>query len=852
MPIPLLPKVKEKLETLVSMGVIERVEDPTEWCSPLVTVPKFDNDIRICVDLTSLNRSVKRELHPMPVVEHTLGMLNGAKVFSKLDANSGFYQIPLSVDSQRLTTFITPFGRFCYRRLPFGITSAPEHFQRRMEKILEGLPGIAIHMDDVLISGLTIAEHDERLRAALKKIRDSGHIIDVEGVKPDPQKIKAVAEMPPPKSVTEVRSFLGMVNYLGRFVPNLSTKAKSLSDLLCKKNEFVWGPSQQRAFVEIKFALTSSPLLALYNSNFETFILSDASSFGLGAVLLQKQEDGELKPVAYASRTLTSAEIRYAQIEKEALGIAWACERFRDFIMGKTFEIETDHKPLLQVLQTKSLDDHSCRLQRLRIRLMRYSYSMKFVPGKLLATADILSRQPLMEAEGIDFKNEISAFVCHVLSYLPVSDEGLSEIVNFQQEDAMLRRVHKYCISEWPEKCNDLLKPYWNVRDSLSIQNGILMMDNRLVIPPKLRNDILGRIHDGHLGIVKCRARARESCWWPGISMDIAEVVNRCHVCVKQRIERKEPLMPTDFPTRPWQHLAMNLFKLKGKWFMVVVDFYSRYPEVGTLKNLSTKEVIYFLKQIFSRHGIPEQVRSDNGTQFHPVKTSEFQKFAREYGFIHTTTSPHFPQSNGFAENAVKIVKRLLSKNADPFKTLLIYRSTSLANAYSLAELLMGRRIRTTLPVPSSSLIPIAVDRSDLEEKEGKRINRQKRNFNNHHGVIEKLEFKPGEIVWVKDRRSWGKILGKADTPRSFRVNTPAGEFRRNSSALTRAFTEETPEEFFEPVSGENEEPENVEPVANGFFHQQPEEHRFHSAPIPPRAPSGRVRKPTRRLIEEI
>ncbi|CAL8069840.1 unnamed protein product [Orchesella dallaii] len=870
-PIPLLEKVKKKLEEMVEEGVIERVDEPTEWCAPLVTAPKPQGDIRMCVDLTALNRSVKRELHPMPVVEHTLGQLAGARIFTKLDANSGFYQILLSPESRSLTTFITPFGRYRYRRLPFGITSAPEHFQKRMMDILEGLPGVVLHVDDMLIWGRTVKEHDARLRAVLRRLKDAGitlnkekcvfgvplikflgHIIDENGVRPDPEKVEAIEKFPAPSTVTEVKRFLGMTNYLGRFIPHLSEWSKPLYALTKANTEFIWGPIQQQSFDKIKQILVKEPTLALYDPNKETVVSSDASSYGLGSVLLQKQEDGNLKPVAYGSRTMTTAEQRYAQIEKEALAIVWACERFRDFLMGTTFMIETDHKPLLPILRTKCVDDLSPRLQRFRIRMMRYSYDIKYTPGKELVTADALSRQPLSQTGDKEFQDEVAAYVCHVVSSLPASDEKLSEIWTAQQKDPVLQRVMVCCTEGWPEKCTKMdaeLKKYWTVRDEITIQNGLLLRNSRIVIPKKLQDEMLGRIHEGHLGVVKCRARARESCWWPGQSEDIAEVVRRCPVCVQERIERKEPLIPSEFPTRPWMKVGMDLFQLNGNWFILVVDYFSRFPEVAQLSSTTTAAVIDKLKVFFSRHGVPEEVISDNGPQFHPLKTSPFQQFAREYGFLHSTSSPRYPQSNGFAENGVKIVKNLLKKNTDWYKALLEYRASPLANGFSPAELLMGRRIRSTLPVNPTSLIPTDVDKDELVEKEEIRRNKQKKAYDHHHGVVAKQELSEGEIVWIKDLRIWGKITGVAGTPRSYLVDTPRGSFRRNSSHLTRGFTDAVPESLVEL---------EFEDVAEDLLPDAEQQPPLEPIPEPNAAsPSyrtrfGRVVKPRRRLIEEL
>ena len=339
----------------------------------MVVVPKPNGNIRICVDLTNLNKSVMREKYPLPIIDHTLGKLAGAKMFSKLDANSGFYQIELDKDSALLTTFVTPFGRYFFKRLPFGISSAPEHFQKRMSEILDGLEGVVCQTDDILVYGSNQAEHDSRLKAVLntlecsgitlnkekcefsqKRVKFVGHVIDSKGISPDPEKIKAIRDMNPPQDIGGVRRFLGMVNQMGKFSNSLAEKSKPLRHLLSKKHQWVWGANQDKPFSEIKQELCSSPTLAMFDPSKETVISSDASSFGLGAVIAQIQADGWRRAVAYASRAMSETERRYAQIKKDALAITWVCDKFSDFLIGSTFLIETDHKPLIPLLELRA------------------------------------------------------------------------------------------------------------------------------------------------------------------------------------------------------------------------------------------------------------------------------------------------------------------------------------------------------------------------------------------------------------------------------------------------------------------------------------------------------------------
>ena len=353
-PLPLRDKVKQELNDMEAQGVISKVQNPTQWCAGMVIVPKKSGGVRVCVDLKPLNRCVLREYHPLPKVDEVLAQLTGAVMFSKLDANSGFWQVPLSEKSRELTTFITPFGRYCYNKLPFGISSAPEHFQRRMHSLLEGLDGVVCVMDDILMFGRTKHEHDSRLWAVLRQLSSAGvtlnsrkcefnktqitflgHVINHQGISADPNKTAAIDQMESPKSITELRRFLGMVNQLGKFSPHIAELSKPLRDLLSAKNAWLWTPAQDEAFTSLKKELTSPNILALYDPNAETTVSADASSHGLGAVLLQKANH-KWQPVAYASRSMTNTECRYAQIEKEALAATWACEKFATYIQGKT------------------------------------------------------------------------------------------------------------------------------------------------------------------------------------------------------------------------------------------------------------------------------------------------------------------------------------------------------------------------------------------------------------------------------------------------------------------------------------------------------------------------------------
>ena len=610
-PIPLRQKVKDELCRMEALGVISPMEEPTPWCAGMVVVPKKSGDVRICVDFRPLNENVLREVHPLPKVDETLACLAGATIFSKLDANCGFWQIPLSEESRSLTTFITPFGRYAFNKLPFGICSAPEHFQRRMNQILSGHEGTLCHIDDVLIFGKTQQEHDARLYSALTQIQSAGltlnagkcefskseikflgHVINKDGISPDPDKTNAVLAMPEPNTPTELRRFMGMVNQLGKFSSKISELSQPLRELLGNKQSWLWGPAQDDAFRTVKAELAKPTTLALYDQNAPTKIAADASAYGLGAVILQKHEDN-WKPIAYASKSMTETERRYSQIEKEALALVWACEKFSDYVLGKKIQLETDHKPLVPLFGKTNLDCLPPRILRFRLRLMRFNYSISHVPGKELYTADALSRAPITVKEVDDHQTEL--FINAIVSSLPASADRLQEYRAAQQADNHCQQLIDFCKRGWPEYKRQLpgdLHKYWSVRGELTLHDDLLLCGRRIVVPQSLQAETLQKIHSGHQGITKCSLRITSSVWWPGAKRQLEELVHNCPECTKAMLAQKQPLISTPLPEHPWEKLASDLFEINGNTYLLVVDYFSRYMEVQTLSTTTSAAVI--------------------------------------------------------------------------------------------------------------------------------------------------------------------------------------------------------------------------------------------------------------------
>lgn len=332
---------------------------------------------------------------------------------------------------------------------------------------------------------------------------------------------------------------------------------------------------------------------------------------------------------------MSETERRYAQIEKEALATTWACEKFANFVIGTHFTIETDHKPLVPLLGVKHLDSLPPRVLRFRLRLDRFSYDIRHVPGKELYTADTLSRAPLpKQADSIALQDLAELCVTAAISNLPASNQRRETYRQAQSEDPTCQLILKYCREEWLDKreIDPLARAFWEARSELTVGNGLLMHGQRIVVPKDLQTETLRKLHEGHQGIVRCRLRAKISVWWPGLSKQLTEFVKKCPECARETTHSKEPLIPSSLPEYPWQKVATDLFNLKGTEYLVIVDYFSRYPEVHQLRSTTTQSIVNTLKTAFARHGIPEVLRSDNGPQF---SSHEFAEFANRYQFMH-------------------------------------------------------------------------------------------------------------------------------------------------------------------------------------------------------------------------
>ena len=824
--VALRPKLKETLDDLEAQGVIAQVTTPTKWISSMVAVPKKNGKLRICLDPKDLNRAILRENYQLPTVEDIATRLHGAKVFTVMDARNGFWHVNLDEESSYLTTFQTPFGRYRWKRMPFGISSAPEVFQRKMQELIEGLMGIEVVADDFIAVGHgetfeeATKDHDKTLLEFLKrceernvrlnpeklKLRQSqvlfiGHVATDQGLKVDPAKVRAVVEMPPPTDKQGVQRLLGLAQYLAKFLPHLSEITKPLRDLTQSNTLWVWEEAQQSAFTKLKEMVTRTPVLRCCNLQEEVTLQCDASQSGLGAALMQNGQ-----PVAYASRALTPAETRYAQIEKELLAIVFACDRFDAYVFGRDLvNVETDHKPLEPIF-TKPLAATPQRLQRMLLRLQKYNLQVRYKKGKEMLLADTLSRAYLPEMNATEFSRELEGIDHRV--WLPVTNDRWQQLKNAAADDPVQQKLRDVIRAGWPEnraQISESVRSYFDVRDELTIQDELVFKGQQIVVPAVLRKELMEKTHATHIGIEGCIRRARETLYWPRMTTEIKEYISRCDVCLTHRNSQgREPILQHEFTARPWAKVAADLCEFDNRILLVVSDYYSNYIEVARLNNLTTRAVVKELKEIFARFGVPDALVTDNGPQF---SSAEFAVFAKTWTFEHKTSSPTYPQSNGKAENAVQTVKNLFRKcktsGVSEFQAPLDWRNTPTAGVgTSPAQRLMGRRCKTLLPVAGSLLQPSFPTEADTRKLLGTK-QRQQHYYNKQVRPLEPISVGDTVRMRLPGEKTWSPGTCTAEAgPRSYRVQVGGAIYRRNRRQLikTGESSEPTlPEDMFTP-----------------------------------------------------
>ncbi|KAK6743719.1 hypothetical protein RB195_010799 [Necator americanus] len=710
-----VPDLDAEIDRLVAEQVISPVEH-SEWATPIVVVKKKNGQIRLGGDFsTELNDALQLHQHPLPTAEDVFTKLNGGQLFTQIDFAEAYLEVEVEEESKEMLRINTHRGLYRYNRLPFGVKSAPGVFQQIMDSIICGLEGVAAYLDDVIVTGRTQQEHRHNLEALfggiheygfrvllekcnflMPQIRYLGCIIDKDGRHPDPVKIEVIRQLPVPKNVAEVRSFLGMINYYGSFVAEMRQLRAPLDALLKKNVPFKWNEECEAAFNRAKEVLASDLLLTHFDPSLAIIVAADASDHGIGAVILHMMPDGTGKAIWHASRSLTAAERNYGQIEKEGLALIFAVSKFHRYIYGRRFKLLTDHKPLLHIFGPKKVVPvyTANRLQRWKLILLGYDFEIEYQKTTEFGQADVLSRLiPPRPAQTEDIviakiEQDILAVQSAAVKALPVTRKTTEE--ESRKDERVSQVIWMLQTGTWPSKPKEQINSWKALSRELSVQNGCLYFGHRIVVPTSLQEAVLKQLHEGHPRMARMKMLARGYVYWTNINRDIEEAVRHCRNCQEAaKMPKKTVLNSWTTEKKPWDRIHI----LCGTTEWVIV--------------------------------------SDNGTQF---TAKEFQEFCDMQGIEHKI------KEGGTSEKLAEFLQ--------------CYRRTPCASTpghLSPAEVFLGRQLRTSLTLLKESAKEEGTRNVEIEEQFNRHHGAQKRSYHQEE-LVWVRDYRPGHEKWIPAR----------------------------------------------------------------------------------------------------
>ena len=686
-------------------------------------------------------------------VEDIKVQLNGSCVFSTLDMNEAYHQIELAKESRHLTTFYGVGGRLRYRRLNYGTISSQDIFDRCVDDTIRGLKGVVHIRDDFIVHGSNREEHDDRLYKFLQRMRECnltlspkkckigepsieffGIQFNSTGTSPSPSKVAAIQQMSKPSNSSELRSLLGMAQFSAPYIVGFAEITAPLRKLTKLTASWEWGQEQEKAFKRLKTSLSDQAVLSYYEVGLPCRLTVDAGPKGIGLILSQKKKKG-WQAVACHSRSLTDAEQRYSQLEREALAIRWGCERCYQYLIGSQFTVVTDHKPLLPMIN----NPHSrppLRIERWLMYLQQFDFQLEYGKG-IENTADYLSRHYLPATSDDELVSRgreevtraiIQAMVPKALSLEEIQQETGADKTCQDLIEAIQGRYDR--VKKEPH-----LKQFRQVFQELSYAQGVITRGEQILIPKSLQERVINICHEAHLGISKSKQILRSKVWFPNINQMMEAKVAGCIPCqAATSVKRRDPVIPSQIPNAPWMSCAADFYGplRSGHYILVVVDDFSRYPEVETVTSTSAAATIPKLDCIFARQGLPQSIKTDNGP---PFNSEQFRSYLLNMGVRHQRVTPYWPEANGEAERFMASLNKTM-KTAQTEGTdwtvalnnfLRCYRSaphTSTGVAPYTA--LYNRTMRTKLPELIIPVIDIERLHSQIKQNDAEAKNYMK------------------------------------------------------------------------------------------------------------------------------
>jgi hypothetical protein len=788
-PFALRGEFKSIIDEMLDTHIIVPSESP--YASPTVIVRKHDGSMRICVDYRKLNELTVKDCYPIPKIEDIIARLGKASIFSKLDLASGYHQVKLRVEDRHKTAFITEFGLFEYTVMPFGLTNAPATFQRLMERVLAPLIDrfVAVFFDDVMIYSLQIDLHYSHVAQALELIRQAnlklkwkkcewlkleieylGHIIRAGQVLPAPSKVSALFKYDRPKTVKQLQAFLGLANYYRRFVPQLSEIARPLYQATTQKS-LKWTDECEVGFNKVRTYLSETDgVLVLPDFNKPFRVECDASKWCIGAVLSQKV-DGQFRPIAYFSKSMNSAQRNYSASERELLAVVESFKHFRQYLLGRRFTAITDHQALVWLSKLK---EPAARLARWLIALREYEFDIEYRNGAKNGNADALSRWTLPDEQNNESESDDDPgiIVNHVIlketevNERQLDDEDVFELYQWIEKGQKPERID----AKRPE-----LLIYWRQFNRFRIfgKNVFRTVDDpnvgvhfQYVVPKSDRADVLTKIHDdpfcGHLGKDRTFLRLKERFYWPNYEKQASAHVRTCDTCARIKAPpqyNQEPLVPLR-ATRPFQLVTMDIMgpfattERGNKYLLVMIDHFSKWVELFALSDQTAEDVAKCVSLFVCRHGVPDSILTDLGTNFQAVLISQLFD---QLDVHRLRTSAYHPQCDGESERFNRTIQQMLScylaDNPGEWDELL----PKMAFAYCTSvhattgltpfEIVYGRKPK----LPADMIFPSA--ELDIQLGEGDYTNKLKKDLLNIYKLVQdKSAAKVDKMKFYADR----------------------------------------------------------------------------------------------------
>ncbi len=808
---------KQTLEACIADGSIVEVQpkEQTLWLSPVHFVKKRDG-LRLTIDCSHLNKSISRPIFPFMSVDQCIAQIPAdSRLYSVLDCLSAYHMVQLDYKSSLLCAFLCQWGRFRPNVAPQGLSSSSDEFLFRINRAIQGLEGVVNLADDILICAPNVTVLEKRIRALLDRCRQyqvtisnkkswcgievpfGGYIVSENTVRASPEKVRAIRQFPQPLDRTGIKSFMGTIQFLGKFLPTLSRVMAPIRALNKQNVAFVWGHDQEFAFQEAKRLVSEELMNHHFNPDYETIVWCDSSRTGMACVLQQENHDGRLQTVAAWSRACTAAELNSSILECEAIAVLFAVSKFHHWLFGcKPFRVCTDHRPLVPMFAKDICDITNVKVRRVREKLMPYNFVLVYVASRD-QLADLFSRGPVEapsnESSGDRVKHSDASDVAFeenvCFSLTAWSDPNLSLIMSEAEQDEGYQSVIQAVNDN--KDLNNLPREhhahdYKSIWSDLSVfDDKLLIHSNRIVIPKSARPRLLQLLHKAHCSAERTKILARSLYWFPKMNLAIEDYVRRCLECqIYKPSQCKEPAQSI-VATRPLELVGIDVFSSHGSKYLAAVDAFSGWPWCKRLKSETTSAVIDILENIFFEHGFAANIISDGAPN---LVSDEMHQWRKKHciNFV-GPSSAYYAQGNSISEANVKNCKFLLEKCQNQWHefclALMCYRDMPRAGTrdplHTPAILFLNRRLRHDLPMLPDQQQSFGSEVIAANKKERELIvQRQKEQFNKNARQLPILI--PGQEVLIQDRDSkkwteFGTISSVRDDQRSYFVTKQNG-----------------------------------------------------------------------------